>query len=82
MNHTQLCFVLGEKRFQTIQDLVADGLITMYIDTYAKDYVDTMMISPVKSEEKKDKGKAVNDESKENDEIAKDTCDGSVKDQV
>lgn len=61
---------------------MADGLITMYIDTYAKDYVDTMMISPVKSEEKKDKGKAVNDESKENDEIAKDTCDGSVKDQV
>jgi len=38
---------------------VADGLITMYIDTYAKDYVDTMMISPVKAEEKKDEGKAV-----------------------
>ncbi|KAJ7375425.1 N-chimaerin [Desmophyllum pertusum] len=36
---------VGEKRFQTIQDLVADGLITMYIDTYAKDYVDTMMIN-------------------------------------
>lgn len=43
----------GEKRFQTIQDLVADGLITMYIDAYAKDYVDTMMISPAKPEEKK-----------------------------
>ena len=46
-------FLSGEKRFQTIQDLVADGLITMYIDTYAKDYVDTMMISPAKPEEKK-----------------------------
>lgn len=72
---------VGEKRFQTIQDLVADGLITMYIDTYAKDYVDTMMISPVKAEEKKDEGKTVDDGSKENNEIAKDTEDGSVKNQ-
>ena len=73
--------VSGEKRFQTIQDLVADGLITMYIDTYAKDYVDTMMISPVKSEEKKDKGK---DEMKENkpDKKATEQADGTVKDQV
>lgn len=54
----------------------------MYIDTYAKDYVDTMMISPVKAEEKKDERKTVNDESKENNVTAKDTCDGSVKDQV
>lgn len=61
---------------------MADGLITMYIDTYAKDYVDTMMISPVKVEEKKDEGKAVDDGSKENNEIAKDTEDGSVKNQV
>lgn len=82
MNHTRLCLVTGEKRFQTIQDLVADGLITMYIDTYAKDYVDTMMISPVKLEEKKDEGKAVNDETKENNEIAKDSLDASGKDQV
>ena len=61
---------------------MADGLITMYIDTYAKDYVDTMMISPVKAEEKKDEGKAVTDGRKENNEIAKDTEDGSVKNQV
>ena len=53
----------------------------MYIDTYAKDYVDTMMISPVKAEEKKDEGKAVNDRSKDND-IAKESEDGSVKNQV
>lgn len=54
----------------------------MYIDTYAKDYVDTMMISPVKAEEKKDEGQAINDGSKENNEIAKETEDGSVKNQV
>jgi len=41
-----------------------------------------MMISPVKAEEKKDERKTVNDESKENNETAKDTYDGSVKDQV
>lgn len=71
---------VGEKRFQTIQDLVADGLITMYIDTYAKDYVDTMMISPVKSEEKKDVGK---DETKENEPAKESTdeADAAVKDQ-
>ena len=75
-------FFSGEKRFKTIQDLVEDGLITIYIDTYAKDYVDTMMISPVKPEEKKDEGKAVNDGSKEKNQIAKETEDGSVKDEV
>jgi len=41
-----------------------------------------MMISPVKAEEKKDEGKAVDDGSKENNEITKDTEDGSVKNQV
>jgi len=40
------------------------------------------MISPVKAEEKKDEGKAVNDRSKENNEIAKESEDGSVKNQV
>jgi len=39
------------------------------------------MISPVKAEEKKDEGKAVNDRSKDND-IAKESEDGSVKNQV
>lgn len=74
-------FISGEKRFQTIQDLVADGLITMYIDTYAKDYVDTMMISPVKSEEKKETRK---DEAKENEPAREttDQTDATVKDQV
>ena len=69
-NYTHLCCFSGEKRFKTIQDLVADSLITMYIDTYAKDYGDTMMISPVKSEEKKDERKTVDYETKENDETA------------
>lgn len=71
---------VGEKRFQTIQDLVADGLITMYIDTYAKDYVDTMMISPAKTEEKKDVEK---DETKENEPAKEpvDQADGAEKNQ-
>jgi len=53
----------------------------MYIDTYAKDYVDTMMISPVKSEEKKETRK---DEAKENEPAreATDQTDATVKDQV
>lgn len=72
---------VGEKRFQTIQDLVADGLITMYIDTYAKDYVDTMMISPGKTEAKKDEGKRSGVDMKENNELAKETTDASGKDQ-
>lgn len=68
----------GEKRFQTIQDLVADGLITMYIDMYAKDYVDTMMISPaVKAGEKKNLDK---DEIKEKEPL--DQADAMGKDQV
>ena len=67
------CFLIGEKRFQTIQDLVADGLITMYIDTYAKDYVDTMMIEAVKPPSReegkttKDVGNGVLKESEEAD---------------
>ncbi|EDO42176.1 predicted protein, partial [Nematostella vectensis] len=42
---------VGDKRFQTIHELVADGLITMYMDTYAKDYIDTMMIDAVRPDE-------------------------------
>lgn len=30
---------MGEKRFDTIHDLVADGLIILYIELHAKDYV-------------------------------------------
>lgn len=73
-----LSHISGEKRFQTIQDLVADGLITMYIDMYAKDYVDTMMISPaVKAGEKKNLDK---DETKEKEPL--DQPDAMGKDQV
>lgn len=61
---------------------MADGLITMYIDTYAKDYVDTMMISPGKTEAKKDEGKQSSGDMKENNELAKETSDASGKDQV
>lgn len=61
---------------------MADGLITMYIDTYAKDYVDTMMISPGKTEAKKDEGKQSGGDIKENNELTKETSDASGKDQV
>ncbi|KAG8201103.1 hypothetical protein JTE90_028773 [Oedothorax gibbosus] len=33
---------VGEKRFDTIQDLVADGLISMYLEVHAGDYIATM----------------------------------------
>ncbi|KAH7952354.1 hypothetical protein HPB52_022028 [Rhipicephalus sanguineus] len=33
---------VGEKRFATLQDLVADGLITMYLETYAGEYINSM----------------------------------------
>ncbi|KAG1662703.1 N-chimaerin [Nymphon striatum] len=33
---------VGEKRFDTIQDLVADGLITMYLESKAADYIALM----------------------------------------
>ena len=50
----------------------------MYIDMYAKDYVDTMMISPaVKAGEKKNLDK---DETKEKEPL--DQADAMGKDQV
>ena len=45
-----MCFCLGEKQFETIQDLVADGLITLYVDTYAKDYIEHMAANVTKSQ--------------------------------
>lgn len=33
---------VGEKRFETLDDLVADGLISMYIDKHAADYIRRM----------------------------------------
>ena len=35
----------GEKRFETIHDLVADGLITLYVDFNAKDYIEHMTLN-------------------------------------
>lgn len=37
---------VAEKRFETLNDLVEDGLISMYIEMNAKDYIDTMMLDP------------------------------------
>ena len=45
-------FSKGEKRFETIHDLVADGLITMYVDFNAKDYIESMALTA--SEKRKD----------------------------
>ena len=43
---TLYCFLLmtAEKRFETLNDLVEDGLIAMHIESNAKDYIDTMML--------------------------------------
>lgn len=35
---------VGEKRFDTIQDLVADGLISLYLEAHAGEYIATMCI--------------------------------------
>ncbi|GAB1608549.1 N-chimaerin-like isoform X2 [Argonauta hians] len=36
---------VGEKRFDTIHDLVADGLITFYLESRAADYIESLSIS-------------------------------------
>ncbi|XP_020907102.1 N-chimaerin isoform X2 [Exaiptasia diaphana] len=64
---------VGEKRFQTMEDLVADGLITMYMDTYAKDYIDTMMVDQVMDEHKQSKQQAKPD----NGQSKQDQSDGT-----
>ncbi|XP_023233173.1 N-chimaerin-like [Centruroides sculpturatus] len=35
---------VGEKRFDTIQDLVADGLITLYLEAHAGEYIAMMCV--------------------------------------
>ena len=50
--HTDFFPPKGEKRFETIHDLVADGLITMYVDFNAKDYIESMALTA--SEKRKD----------------------------
>ncbi|XP_057292883.1 N-chimaerin-like isoform X3 [Hydractinia symbiolongicarpus] len=42
---------VGEKRFETIHDLVADGLITLYVDYNAKDYIEHMNLDVQPSNE-------------------------------
>ncbi|XP_076322891.1 N-chimaerin-like isoform X1 [Tachypleus tridentatus] len=41
---------VGEKRFDTVQDLVADGLITLYLEYNAAEYI-SMMCAQIKYEE-------------------------------
>lgn len=38
---------MGEKRFESIHDLVTDGLITLYIETKAAEYISKMTINPI-----------------------------------
>ncbi|XP_059906701.1 N-chimaerin-like isoform X3 [Gadus macrocephalus] len=38
---------VAEKRFESIHDLVTDGLITLYIETKAAEYIAKMTINPI-----------------------------------
>ncbi|XP_069505030.1 beta-chimaerin isoform X1 [Ambystoma mexicanum] len=38
---------VGEKRFESINDLVTDGLITLYIETKAAEYIAKMTTNPI-----------------------------------
>uniref|UniRef100_A0A8D0G9V8 Chimaerin n=1 Tax=Sphenodon punctatus TaxID=8508 RepID=A0A8D0G9V8_SPHPU len=38
---------VGEKRFESIHDLVTDGLITLYIETKAAEYISRMTTNPI-----------------------------------
>uniref|UniRef100_A0A8C4W7A2 Chimerin 2 n=1 Tax=Gopherus evgoodei TaxID=1825980 RepID=A0A8C4W7A2_9SAUR len=38
---------VGEKRFESIHDLVTDGLITLYIETKASEYIAKMTKNPI-----------------------------------
>ncbi|XP_070535517.1 N-chimaerin-like isoform X2 [Ptychodera flava] len=38
---------VGDKTFDTLHDLVADGLITMYMETKAADYIAVMVSEPI-----------------------------------
>ena len=46
-------FVSGEKRFDTIHDLVEDGLITMYVELNNKDYIKQMTLNVQRKKERK-----------------------------
>ena len=70
-------FFVGDKRFGTIHDLVADGLITMYMDTYAKDYIDHMVLEAARSSEKKKK-----EEQKIKEDDAYGEANSTTKDEI
>ncbi|XP_030636848.1 beta-chimaerin [Chanos chanos] len=38
---------VGEKRFESVHDLVTDGLITLYIETKASEYIAQMTTNPI-----------------------------------
>jgi len=47
---------VAEKRFDSVYDLVADGLITMYVEANAKDYIDHMSLEAPPPPESKSNG--------------------------
>jgi len=55
---------VGEKRFETVHDLVADGLITLYVDFNAKDYIDHMTLNAKRSQSQKDETVADEEDNK------------------
>lgn len=62
-----------------MEDLVADGLITMYMDTYAKDYIDTMMVDQVMDKHKQSKQQKTKTDSGQS---KQDQSDGATKQEV
>lgn len=38
---------VGEKRFESVHDLVTDALITLYIETKAAEYISRMTANPI-----------------------------------
>eukprot|EP00794_Sanderia_malayensis_P003159 gene3159-3628_t len=48
-DHEEGTHFVGEKRFESVYDLVADGLITMFVEASAKDYIDHMSFDVIDS---------------------------------
>ena len=71
---------VGEKRFETIHNLVADGLITMHVERNAKDYINTMTLNVKRTTSRTYATIEVDDDSNiEHQSDSTDNCDaGSI----
>ena len=67
---------VADKRFDSLHDLVADGLITMYVEVKAKDYINEMVAEPIY--DKHSKFASIRDRRKSNGQfvppVANKTC--------